>query len=437
MSWIPGRNGWSFLLGAALLTWSPALPAQAPGASPTRLTLDEAVTLALRQSPTLARVTGEFDQARAARLGARGALLPNVNLGYGFAESSTGRLDPTGQAITNTSWWSQASASFDILGIPRRTADARSAGSGAAAAEARYEEERYRTILETKRAYFETVAARERVRVEEGRVRRQEAQLDSVLVRLEIGEAARTDRLRSEVALNEARLALIQAGNTARSASLFLGSVVGFGHSVEPALARVPDPEPLPLELDEMVRIALDQAPGMESARAETTAASRAQTSTRLSLLPSLNVIGGWAWTAAEFPPENRSWQVILQGSIPLFNGFQRESALMTAGARVSTARAVERSTELRIRAGVSDAHAEVEAASLSIRLAESNVALARKEMEANQERFRFGRGSLLEVQTAQIALQEAELAMIRARLDYQVGVATLEYLLGTELERP
>lgn len=424
------------LLGSVLFPWSPLLLAQPVSDPPTRLTLDEAVTLALRQSPELARVAGAFDEARAVRLGARGALLPSLNLGYGVSEASTGRLDPTGQTITNTSWWGQASASFDILGIPRPTAEARSAGSGAAASEARYEEERYRTILEARRAYFETVAARERVRVEEGRVRRQEAQLDSVLVRLELGEAARTDRLRSEVALNEARLALIQAENTARSAGLFLGRVVGFGHPVEPALERIPDPEPLPLGREEMIRIGLEQAPGMESARAETTAASRAQTSARLSLLPSLNVIGGWAWTAAEFPPENRSWQVILQGSIPLFNGFQRESELMTAGARVSTARAVERSTELRIRAEVSDAYAEVEAASLSIRLAESNVALAREELEANQERFRFGRGSLLEVQTAQIALQEAELAVIQARLDYQVGVATLAYLLGTELGR-
>jgi len=422
------------LLSVALFTWSPPLDAQTVPDSPTRLTLDESVTLALRQSPDLARFSGELDQARATRLGARGALLPDVNLGYGFSEASTGRLDPTGQTITNTSWWGQVDASFDIMGIPRRTADSRSAGSETVAAVARYEEERYRTILEAKRAYFEGVAAQERVRVEEARAQRQEAQLDSILVRLELGEAARTDRLRSEVALNEARLALIQARNAARSAELFLGRVVGLGHPVEPALKRIPDPAALSLDREEMLRIALKRSPGMESARAESSAASRARTSARLSTLPSLTLLGGWAWTAPDFPPENRSWQVILQGRVPVFNGFRRESEIMAAGARLSTARARERSTELRVRAEVNDAWADVETASVSIRLAESNVELAREELAANRERFRLGRGSVLEVQTAQIALQEAELSVIQARLDYQVGVATLEYLLGIEL---
>lgn len=410
------------------------MDAQTVPDSPTHLTLDESVTLALRQSPDLARFSGGLDQARATRLGARGSLLPDVNLGYGFSEASAGRLDPTGQTITNSSWWGRIDASFDIMDVPRRTADARSAGSEVAAAASRYEEERYRTILEAKRAYFESVAARERVRVEEGRVLRQEAQLDSILVRLELGEAARTDRLRSEVALNEARLALIQARNAARSAELLLGRVVGLGHPVQPSLERIPHPEALSLDREEMVGVALERSPGMESARAESAAASRARTSARLSVLPSLTLLGGWAWTAEDFPPENRSWQVILQGRIPVFNGFRRESEIMSAGARLSIVRARERSTELRVRAEVNDAWADVETASVSIQLAESNVELAREELEANRERFRFGRGSLLEVQTAQIALQEAELAVIQARLAYQVGVATLEYLLGIEL---
>ncbi len=399
-----------------------------------RVGLEEAAELALLRSPTLGRAEAELDGARGERLRAYGALLPSLEVGYGYSNSSTGRLDPTGQTITNTSWSTELTARYDVLGLFRRTSNLSAARQRATAAGARYAEERYRAALDAKTAWFEAVAARELAAVEEGRVRRQEAQLDSVTVQLELGEVARTDVLRSEVALNEARLTLVRARNAVRTADLALARAIGEEGPVVPSATEVPDPRPLALSREEALARGLGTGPAVRSARAEADAAEAGLKSASSAVLPQLGFAGGWAWSASEFPPEQRSWRILLFGGIPLFNGFQRENEIWQASARADAARADARSAELRLREEVEAAFGQVEAALSAVALADKTVELSREELEANQERFRFGRGSILELQEAQVALGRAEAERVRARFDYHVGVATLEFLLGADL---
>lgn len=399
------------------------------------LTLDEAVELALRRNPDLDAAEVELDAAQSNRLAAYGGLLPSVDLGYAYSTSSTGRLDPTGQTITNTSWTAQLTASYDIFDGFRRVADISSARRRVAAAGARLGERRFQTVLDAKTAYFEAVAARELVTVERERVARQEAQLDSVTVQLELGQTARTDVLRSEVALNNARLALVRAENAARTADFRLARAIGSSEPVEPAETDVLDPAPLPLTREAVAAAALASGPAALSARAEAAAAMADVRAAKSNWLPGFGFAGGWAWSDSEFPPQNRSWRIFVFGGLPLFDGFRRENEVWQARARADAAEATARAEELRVREEVNTAWDQIEAARASIELAEKTVELAREELAANQERFRFGRGSILEVQGAQIALEQAEVDRIRARFDYQLGIATLEYLLGAEVE--
>lgn len=410
-------------------------PAGESARAPRLLTLREAIDAALRRSPDLAITEAERDGADADRLAAYGAFLPSLSFDYGYSLSSTGRLDPTGQTITNTSYTGQLTARYDIFSGFRRVADVSASRRRSEAADARHRDRRFRVVLETKTAYFEAVAARELAEVERDRVRRQEAQLDSVRVQLELGQTARTDLLRSEVALNVARLALVRAENAARTADFRLARAIGSPEPVEPSEADVLEPRPLPLDREAATAAALGAGPAVGSARAEAAAARAGVLAEKSAWLPEFSFAGGWAWSDAEFPPTNRSWRIFVFGGIPLFNGFQRENRIWQARARADAAEATARAEELRVREEVQAAYDAVEAARVSIDLAATTVALAREELAATQERFRFGRGSILEMQEAQISLRQAEADVVRARFDYQVGVATLEYLLGTELE--
>lgn len=416
----------------AALALPPGVGAQEP-ARP--ITLDEAIETALRRNPDLDAAEADLDAAQSNRLAAYGTLLPSLDLGYGYSTSSTGRLDPTGQAITNTSWTGQLTARYNIFSGFRRVAEISSSRRSAEAAGARYRERRFQTVLDAKTAYFQAVAVRELVTVERDRVGRQQAQLDSVSVQLELGQTARTDVLRSEVALNNARLALVRAENAARAADFRLARTIGSTEPVEPAETDVLDPAPLALRREEATAISLRSGPAVLSAQAEEAAANAVVRAAKSAWLPDFTFQGGWAWSDDQFPPKNRSWRVFVFGGVPLFNGFQRENQVWQARARAEAAAATARAEELRVREEVNTAYDQVEAARVSIALAEKTVELAREELAATQERFRFGRGSILEVQEAQIALEQAEVDRIRARFDYQLGIATLEYLLGASLE--
>ena len=66
---------------------------------------------------------------------------------------------------------------------------------------------------------------------------------------------------------------------------------------------------------------------------------------------------------------------------------------------------------------------------------AQSNVVLQRKKLEAEQKKFENGMSTSFEVLTFQNDLADAELAAVRAKLDYVRSVAALERSKGTLLE--
>ena len=123
-----------------------------------------------------------------------------------------------------------------------------------------------------------------------------------------------------------------------------------------------------------------------------------------------------------------------LSGSLPLFNGFTRESQLYTARARADQSRSVERAVELKLRKDLDQAMGTIDAAAASIDLAEQTVELAHEDLRVTQERYRLGLATILDLQASQITLLQAEVDPIRRRFDYQLGLARLEALLGTNL---
>lgn len=419
-------------VGLAVLTLAPAAAQQD---APRRVTLDEAVEMALRNSPQLDRSEALLETSEFDRLDAVGDFLPDLNLGYGFSDASTGRLDPTGQAITTTSWTLQLQGSLELFDGFRRFNSLTGSRRRVAAEEARHRRSRYETILDVSRAYYDAVARRELVRVEEDRVERQEAQLELVRQQVELGQANRSDLLRSRVDRNRARLDLLTARNEARAATFSLARAVGVDRRLAPVREASLEVSPLPYDRQELVRRALDNGPSVVSARAEAEAREAEVATARSAYLPSLTFQGGWAWQNSEFPPGNRSWSILLQGSLPLFDGFQRESRLARAQAQARAARADERAAELELRARTDEAFNQVEAAQAAVELAETNVELSREDLRLTRERYRLGLATILDLQSAQITLQQAEVELVQRRFDYHLGVAQLESLVGADLD--
>ena len=61
-------------------------------------------------------------------------------------------------------------------------------------------------------------------------------------------------------------------------------------------------------------------------------------------------------------------------------------------------------------------------------------VSLKKKDLRVIEERYQLGAATILDLQTSQVALADAEVGWVRARQDLGVAVAALEAELGEPL---
>jgi outer membrane protein TolC len=279
--------------------------------------------------------------------------------------------------------------------------------------QAAYRQSEFETVRTVKQNYFNTVAARDLVQVERDRVARQEEQLNFVEQQLELGRATRSDLLSSQVDLNNARLAQLNAENDARTTIFRLTEVVGVDQLIGPVAEATLEPTPFPYGRDDLLGMAFQSAPSIATAEASTDAAETQVSSARAAYLPSVSFNAGWAWANIEYPPENRSWSLSLRGSYPLFNGFSRETQVWQAQASVDRARSQERAAKLAVRSNLEAAYSTLQAAMAGIDLAAQSVELSTESLRVEQERYRLGLSTILDLRAAQISLSQAEVDLV------------------------
>ena len=77
---------------------------------------------------------------------------------------------------------------------------------------------------------------------------------------------------------------------------------------------------------------------------------------------------------------------------------------------------------------------AALAAARTTIEITQTSVAAAREDLRVQQERYRLGASTIVDVLTSQEALNQAEVDVVVARFDYLRAKAQLEALIGRTL---
>jgi outer membrane protein len=424
------------VLGASLLVGA-ALASPTAGAAQEAVRsvgLEEAIGLALEKDPAHVAAQAALTRAEADLLQVRGLWLPSVTIGSGYANSSNQRFDQATGQLVSESYTAQAAASYEIFSGGRRLVLNRSARAEVAAATAERTAQRFQTILGTKDRYYAAAAAAELVRAAEQRLSRARQQLVFAQTRLEVGSATRSDVLRAELEVGNAELALVDAESALRTGRLQLGRQLGLDEQVEPTPGSLPERAPALPPTDALVRRAERSAPAVLASQATLSARQAETLSAAAAYLPSVRASGGYDWFAFDFPPEQRSWSMRLTASLPLFNGFQREAAVTRARAPARVAKERARDAQIGVRVTTEDAARELSSAQRRVEIAQRAVELAREDLRVQEERYQIGNATILDLQTSQVALAEAEVASVRARQALGTSVGRLEAVLGTSL---
>ena len=429
-----------FLVPVALL-----LHLATPAAAQQRaVTLADAIRLAEQTQPDVVQAQSAIRTAAARRRNAWGSYLPSVTATSSASEffsEGASRIDPvTGQLTSgnssNRSLSTSLSASVDLFTGFRRGAETKAARAGQSAAEAGLIDARFQQALGTTNQFFDALAAAQLVRVRETSVRRAEEQLKTSVAKLRAGSATRSDSLRSLVTLGSARLEQIRAGTDLATAEAGLARLIGETGRVQAVddsafyqLAATPDTAALRVEAEA-------KSPRIQSASAVADAARADLKASRSGYWPTLSLSASTAWNASRSEDYDlfNQRQLSLGLRWNLFDRFDRELAIAQRSATVEVADATAADERRAVAAELTAQLAELDAARIQIEITLTSVVAATEDLRVQQERYRLGASTIVDVLTSQEALNQAEVDVVVARFDYLRAKASLEALIGRTL---
>ncbi len=427
------------LLVLGLAGLSPGAYAQERGVS-----LADAIRLSERVQPLVVRASADITTAAAQRRSAWGSYLPTLSASSSanaFSSEGPSRVDPvTGQLLSgntaNRSLSTSLSASVDLFTGFRRGAEMSAARANQNAAEASFVDARFQQALTTTNQFLDALAGQQLVRVRESSVRRAEEQLKTSIAKLRAGSATRSDSLRSRVTLGSAQLDLIRAQTDLATAEAGLARLIGETGRVkaldDSAFYRV-------IEMPDTAALrarAEAESPRVQSAVASADAARAGLKASRAAYWPSLALSANTAWNASRSSDYDlfNQRQLSLGLRWSLFDGFSRELAVAERAATLDVADATAADERRAVAADLTARLAELASARAQIDITQTSVVAAEEDLRVQQERYRLGASTIVDVLTSQEALNQAEVDVVVARFDYLRAKASLEALIGRTL---
>jgi outer membrane protein len=429
--------------GAASLLWfvmaaavsSPAARAQEPVA----LSMEEVIQRALQYSPQVAQAQGTVHLSGTAERTALGSFLPSLSVSSGASVASTQRFDPNmGTTVTGSSdsYNAGVSSGIDLFTGGRRSAELTRSRAQTDAAEASLIEQRYAVTRNAKAAYFDVLRGADLIRSAEARQVRAAQVLEAAGRRAQVGTGTRSDVLRAQLELTNARQALLQATNQKRNAMYSVGRLVGIDGPVDARDSQALVVTELSLSREQLLDMVLQQSPAVATAMANERATAASVSASRAQYFPTLSGSAGYNWfnDAPSFNDLQGSWSLRLNMSFPVFNRFQREESIERSQVQASIARIQLDDTRRLARANLERTLGSLETAQQQIELATQALEVAEEDLRMQQERYRLGVSTILDQVTSQENMVRAEADLIAARYDYQLARADLEALIGREL---
>ena len=426
---------------------------EVPASAVLRVTVDQAVEMALQSSPLLDRLGALEAAAEARKRGARAERWPQVDLGGGYQRRSNvpelqiaqPSPDPgvPAQLVTiypniPNNWQLQAGLTWPVYTGGRVGGRIEAATQGRAAAGHDREAARDDLVFDVKRAYWSLVSAREGVKVFDEAIRALEAHLEDTRNLERFGMAARNEVLTVEVQRDRAELNRLEAGAAADVAEADLLRLLGV-----PSPTRVEASEPLeaapPTELDieALVAEAGSARPDRAALLARIAAAEALVGVEHASRLPQVALAGGYLYANPNrvvIPPEERwtdTWDIGVSLSWNVLDGGRRSAAEARATSEAEAARQRLREIDRAIRLEVTRRVLELRTAEKRLRVSERAVESARESRRVAADRYREGLIPSSELLDAEVDLERAAVSRTEALATLRLADAGLDRAIG------
>ncbi len=431
------------LLCAALFALPGAPQAQeAPGA-PVRqdtaakvVTLSQALALSAQVDPNYVAALRQVGDAEWVRRSAWSAfLLPVVDFAWSWTKGSSPFFNVGTGGLTDELTQFSLRGSYPLFQGGSRIFDMKAAAAGIDRAEASEQQQRFTTALQTEAEYYDVLAQKELLRVADERLRRAAEQLEVARARVLTGAAVQTDSLQVLLEVTRAQVDQLRQRAAVKVSRLRLGRRVGIAGPVDAAPLDTLPADALPISEQEAVLEAIESSPLALVARAEERRTDALFKSERGAYLPSVNLFGSWTGFGEQIIPDattRSSFGVSL--NFPIWDGAQREIRMYRANTARHVAEAARADAERAVGTDMTEAYETYVTARASAALAANAVIVARENLRVQDERYRAGATTIIDLLTAQVDLTEAEAGLVQARFATRLALAGVEAILGRRL---
>ena len=417
-----------------------------------QLTIDQAIAMGIEHNLAMVEARQQEKSAKAQTLESLQPLLPTVtaqadagahqiNLAaLGFSNSLLQKIAPLFPDLTFSSistvvkvnvtdaMVNYSQTLFDLPTIDRY----RAAKASEQAAFFSKQSSRGLVVLTVGDAYLQALAFGAQVDNAKALLQADQVLLDQTVAEHQAGTAANLDELRARVQFQTQQLALVSAEVNFAKAKIALNREIGLPAEQEIQLTdAAPYADLATMNIDEAKRIAYQSRQDYQGLQAQVRAAQLQRRAAKWERLPTLNFQGNYGVTGVTGGFYHGTFVAGGTLNLPLFEEAKFRGDSGVAAANLTNLTEQLAALKEQINQQLRDSILDVQSATELVRVAQSNVELARKELEQTTDRFQAGVDDNLPVVQAQATLADAETTLVNTTSQHNQAKLGLARNLG------
>ena len=409
---------------------------------PLQLTLDQALEIALSESNTIKIADMTVEKSGYAKKGTYAALYPNVNISGSYQRTLQKQvmvMDMGGQPmeikvgrdnnintsasasmpLVNAQLWE--SLKLSALDVEMAVEQARSSKIG--------------MVKQVKQAFYAVLLAQASYDVMSQVYENAQKNYEKTLQRFNVGKVSEVERLRAQVSMLNAEPNVSSAENAVLLATWQLKAIMGI--NLDTDVEVVGDLNdytdalltPYVSEEDLSNNSSLLQL-GIQDRMLESTIRMQ-----KKQYLPTLAASINYNYSA--MGDDKLSWfpssTAALSLSIPVFDGFQKRNTIKQSQVTRNMLDLQRQDTERNLRIAIRNYNDQMALCVKNYEAADATVEIAQKSYDISAKMYEVGKATLVELNDAQLALQQAQLTQAQAIYNFMVTKASLDELIGKE----
>ena len=423
------------------------------------VTLDEATSIAIMRTPTLAQARAEVDLEAAAILSAKTPLSPSFSASgsstYEYEQSGlTSTGSTTGSASTtatgsvgggtglldDTGSLSLSQLIFDG-GVVRAKIDAASLTRDAALAT--YRRDAQQTAYNVATDYYQLLQDERAVAVDAELVREDEVSENLVRAQIRAGTTAGSDLAQQTSTTAQARTTLVQAQGTMQTDRVAFATALGLDADIDvlprddtQGLDTATPPLTLPPFASEL-QVAFAERPDLDEANLTERSSEASLRAARRGLSPSVSFSAtkGFGSTSIGGGSFRNDGTVGFTVSIPIYDQGITHANVLSGKASVAISKAGIAGTRLTVQQDVREALIEIVSDRASLDSTRAAYDSAATSLRSTQGQYRAGVTTLPSLIQAETTLASAATNIVNAIYKSQLAAVNLRYATGTILQ--